>query len=72
MEVLFNSTNISSIDDSYPQSNSSNMSSSYINNTNATSTEDGGCELLGDFGYIIQGILGLMCFAVLVCKCDIN
>eukprot|EP00340_Litonotus_pictus_P004998 CAMPEP_0170517020 /NCGR_PEP_ID=MMETSP0209-20121228/3119_1 /TAXON_ID=665100 ORGANISM="Litonotus pictus, Strain P1" /NCGR_SAMPLE_ID=MMETSP0209 /ASSEMBLY_ACC=CAM_ASM_000301 /LENGTH=295 /DNA_ID=CAMNT_0010802153 /DNA_START=407 /DNA_END=1294 /DNA_ORIENTATION=- len=31
-------------------------------------TDDGGCELLGNFGYIIQGILGVMSFAVLVYK----
>jgi len=37
-----------------------------LNNTNSTS-DNTGCELLGEFGYIIQGILGLMCFAVLIC-----
>lgn len=46
-----------------------NYSDLILNNTNNTdiaiSTE--GCELLGNFGYTIQGILGLMCFAVLVC-----
>ncbi len=39
---------------------------STLNNTNSTS-ENTGCELLGEFGYIIQGILGIMCFAVLIC-----
>ena len=43
-----------------------------INKTNSTYTDltisNEGCELLGNFGYTIQGVLGLMCFAVLVCK----
>lgn len=38
-----------------------------LNNTNNTANESG-CQLLGDFGYFVQGILGVMCFSVLVCN----
>ena len=40
-----------------------------LNNSSLNSTlAEGGCELLGDFGYTVQGILGILSFAVLVCK----
>lgn len=51
--------------------NDGNITSNWtINNTFTNSTEvvKGGCELLGNFGYAVQGILGIMCFTVLVCK----
>jgi hypothetical protein len=61
--------------DGYDTSSSIQNSSALISNYNNTqmnhtsnSTVDGGCELLGNFGYIIQGILGILSFAVLVCK----
>lgn len=43
------------------------VNDSIINTTNTTTTNTD-CELLGEFGYIIQGILGFMCISVLVCK----
>lgn len=46
-------------------------STSDLNSTNSTSGDTVACQLLGDFGYVIQGILGLLCFAVLVCKLNI-
>ncbi len=39
-----------------------------LNSTNSTITENKGCELLGNFGYIVQLILAIMCFSILVCK----
>jgi hypothetical protein len=46
-----------------------NLSNLNFNNTLTNTTEiKGGCELLGNFGYAVQGILGIMCFSVLVCK----
>lgn len=50
--------------------NDGNVTSNWtINNTLTNVTEvKGGCELLGNFGYAVQGILGIMCFTVLVCK----
>lgn len=52
--------------------NNSNLNNlTIINNTNIT-TVGSGCQLLGDFGYIVQGILGIMCFFVLVCKFEIS
>lgn len=58
--------------DTDTNSSISNIANSTINSTNSTNTTDiednSGCELLGNFGYIVQGILGIMCFSVLVCK----
>ena len=47
--------------------NFTNLSKIGINNNNSDSDKQG-CELLGNFGFIIQGILGLLCFAVLIFK----
>lgn len=39
-----------------------------VNSTNSTMIDNKGCELLGNFGYIVQLILAIMCFSILVCK----
>lgn len=57
------------------QSTNSSLMSGNITMGDSNSTNSTGdavaCQLLGDFGYIIQGILGFLCFAVLVCKINI-
>lgn len=56
--------NLSNISNSSFTNNSFNIS----NNNTLNSTKDSGCELLGEFGYFVQGILGILSFAVLVCR----
>lgn len=48
--------------------NDSLINTTNTNTSTSSNTTNTDCELLGEFGYIIQGLLGFMCISVLVCK----
>lgn len=66
LDTIFDSMVISIKPDSITYSD--NTMNETINNSTNTTSGNTGCELLGNFGFIIQGILGVLSFAVLFYK----